>query len=77
MTGVQTCALPISPFDYLLLAGSFGLFFIQFLMFVRVAPAVAIAEVKQTLLHKPHGHHQQQGHHQPHAHAGSTEAAHV
>lgn len=54
-----------SPFDYLLLAGSFGLFFIQFLMFVRVAPAVAIAEVKQTLLHKPH------------SHVASTEAAHV
>jgi len=44
-----------SPFDYLLLAGSFGLFFVQFLGFIRVAPIVAIAEVKQTLLHRPHG----------------------
>ena len=43
-----------SPFDYLLLAGSFGLFFFQFLAFIRLAPVVAIAEVKQTLLHKNH-----------------------
>ena len=46
-----------SPFDYLLLAGSFGLFFIQFLGFIRVAPIVAIAEVKQTHLHQPHAPH--------------------
>jgi molybdopterin-containing oxidoreductase family membrane subunit len=43
-------------FDYLLMAGSFGLFFTQFLGFIRVAPIVAIAEVKQTLLHKPDHH---------------------
>ena len=43
-------------FDYLLLAGSFGMFFTQFLVFIRVAPIVAIAEVKQTLLHKPTHH---------------------
>ncbi len=43
-------------FDYLLLAGSFGMFFFQFLLFIRVAPIVAIAEVKQTLLHKTNHH---------------------
>ena len=46
----------LTGFDYLLLAGSFGLFFTQFLVFIRVAPIVAIAEVKQTLLHKPTHH---------------------
>ena len=45
-----------SPFDYLLLAGSFGLFFVQFLGFIRVAPVVAIAEVKQTLLRQESHH---------------------
>ena len=42
-----------SPFDYLLLIGSFGMFFTQFLLFTRVAPVVSIAEVKATLLHRP------------------------
>jgi Ni/Fe-hydrogenase subunit HybB-like protein len=36
--------------DYLLLAGSFGLFFTQFLAFARVAPVVAIAEIKTVLI---------------------------
>jgi Ni/Fe-hydrogenase subunit HybB-like protein len=39
--------------DYILLAGSFGMFFTQYLVFARVAPVVSIAEVKATLLHKP------------------------
>ncbi len=43
-----------TPFDYLLLAGSFGLFFVQFLGFIRVAPIVSIAEVKATLLKPKH-----------------------
>ena len=33
-------------FDYLTLAGSFGLFFTLFLLFCRYLPMVAMAEVK-------------------------------
>jgi molybdopterin-containing oxidoreductase family membrane subunit len=40
--------------DYIILAGSFGMFLTQFLLFVRAAPVVSIAEVKVTLLAKPH-----------------------
>jgi Ni/Fe-hydrogenase subunit HybB-like protein len=39
-----------TAFDYMILAGSFGMFFTQILLFVRVAPVVSIAEVKATLL---------------------------
>lgn len=38
--------------DYMLLAGSFGLFFTQFLLFCRLIPMVSIAEVKATLLNR-------------------------
>jgi Ni/Fe-hydrogenase subunit HybB-like protein len=43
-----------TAFDYMILAGSFGMFFTQFLLFVRVAPVVSIAEVKATLLGGSH-----------------------
>jgi molybdopterin-containing oxidoreductase family membrane subunit len=36
----------LAPFDYVILLGSFGLFFTLFLLFVRVLPVVAISEVK-------------------------------
>ena len=39
-----------TTFDYMILAGSFGMFFTQFLVFARIAPMVSIAEVKATLL---------------------------
>jgi molybdopterin-containing oxidoreductase family membrane subunit len=35
-----------TTFDYLTLAGSFGLFFTLFLLFCRYLPMVAMAEVK-------------------------------
>jgi molybdopterin-containing oxidoreductase family membrane subunit len=35
-----------TPFDYLTLAGSFGLFFTLFLLFCRYLPMVAMSEVK-------------------------------
>lgn len=45
-------------FDYMVLAGSFGMFFTQYLLFTRIAPMVSIAEVKSTLLsgHKEGAH---------------------
>jgi molybdopterin-containing oxidoreductase family membrane subunit len=36
----------LTRWDYAILAGSFGLFFTLFLLFVRVLPVVAISEVK-------------------------------
>jgi molybdopterin-containing oxidoreductase family membrane subunit len=40
-----------------ILAGSFGLFFTLFLLFVRAAPVVALHEVKHTLaLHREGAH---------------------
>lgn len=47
-----------TQFDYMILVGSFGMFFTQFLIFVRVAPVVSIAEVKATMLsgHKETAH---------------------
>ncbi len=46
-----------TAWDYMLLAGSFGLFFTQFLAFSRVAPVVAIAEIKTVMIpSKGHGH---------------------
>ncbi len=41
-----------TPWDYLLLAGSFGMFFSQFLIFARIAPVVSIAEIKTVLLRR-------------------------
>jgi len=40
-----------------ILLGSFGLFFTCFLLFLRVAPAVAFHEVKHTLAQQRHEHH--------------------
>jgi molybdopterin-containing oxidoreductase family membrane subunit len=42
-----------SPIDFVMLIGSFGLFFTLFLLFCRYLPVVAMAEVKTVL---PHGH---------------------
>jgi molybdopterin-containing oxidoreductase family membrane subunit len=39
-----------TAFDWMLMVGSFGMFFTQFLVFARLAPVVSIAEVKATLL---------------------------
>ncbi len=41
-------------FDWMILAGSFGLFFTMILVFVRVAPVVSIAELKALLLRRSH-----------------------
>jgi Ni/Fe-hydrogenase subunit HybB-like protein len=48
----------ITPFDWGLIIGSFGLFFTLFLIFIRVLPVIAMAEVK-TVLHvgRDGGHH--------------------
>jgi hypothetical protein len=48
-------------YDIGLFIGSFGLFFVMFLLFLRFVPAVAIAEVKLTL---------------PEAHAGGDGGSH-
>lgn len=48
-----------TKWDVMLYAGTFGLFFTLFLLFVRFLPAIAIAEVREIV------HHEQQ-----HAHAG-------
>jgi len=42
-----------SSWDWLILSGSFGMFFTMFLGFIRVAPIIAIAELKQTLFTPP------------------------
>ena len=42
--------------DILTLVGSFGLFFFLFLLFVRFAPMMAMAEVKTVLAEEKHGH---------------------
>ncbi len=39
-----------TAFDYMVLAGSFGMFFTQVLVLARLVPMVSIAEVKATLL---------------------------
>jgi len=39
-----------TSWDYIILAGSFGIFLTQFLLFCKVAPVVSIAEVKAHLL---------------------------
>ncbi len=43
-----------SDWDWLLLAGSFGMFFTAFLGFIRFAPVIAIAELKSILLQPQH-----------------------
>ena len=36
----------LTAWDWMILIGSFGLFFTLFLLFVRILPAVAISEIK-------------------------------
>lgn len=49
---------PWTLFDTLILAGSFGMFFTLFLLYLRVIPAISIAEVKPVLhVGKDGGHH--------------------
>lgn len=44
-------------FDYLMLIGTFGIFFTLFLLFCRILPIIAIAEVKTVAPQKDGGHH--------------------
>lgn len=46
-----------TKFDFLLLLGSFGLFFTLFLLFCRMLPVIATAEVKSVMPTKDGGHH--------------------
>jgi molybdopterin-containing oxidoreductase family membrane subunit len=48
-----------TSWDWFILAGSFGMFFTMFLGFIRVAPIIAIAELKSVLLppHRTHASH--------------------
>jgi molybdopterin-containing oxidoreductase family membrane subunit len=56
-------AYGFTAWDYIILSGSFGLFFTQFLLFCRVAPVVSIAEIKATLLRRGrHGSAQEASH---------------
>ena len=58
-----------TPFDIMLLVGSFGLFFTLFLLFLRWLPVVAIAEVKAGM---PQAH---AGRHHDEEHGHETEGA--
>ena len=49
--------------DYGLLIGSFGLFFTLTFLFVRVLPAISIAELKAVTKHSQPGHHHSEGAH--------------
>lgn len=44
-------------FDYAMLIGSFGIFFTLFLLFCRILPTIAVAEVKAIMPTKDGGHH--------------------
>ena len=59
----------MTPYDWLITIGGFGLFFTLFLQFVRVAPTIAIAEIKTTL-ENPTGFHDKHGHAHGGSHAG-------
>jgi Ni/Fe-hydrogenase subunit HybB-like protein len=69
------------PVDYMILAGTIGLFFTMFLMFIRVLPCISIAEMRELILHR--GHHagvaehelDDTGDHAPHEPLG-TQAGH-
>ncbi|MEM8712810.1 MAG: hypothetical protein AAGG01_17805, partial [Planctomycetota bacterium] len=54
--------------DMLMFAGSFGLFFTLFLLFLRFLPTVAIAEVK-SIMPQAHAH---GDHDEAHGHAGDA-----
>jgi Ni/Fe-hydrogenase subunit HybB-like protein len=61
-----------TPFDIMLLVGSFGLFFTLFLLFLRWLPVVAIAEVKAGMPQAHAGHH----HSEEHGHEAEGAASH-
>ncbi|TGJ99055.1 hydrogenase [Leptospira langatensis] len=44
-------------YDFMMLLGTFGIFFTLFLLFCRLLPVIAIAEVKTVMPHKDGGHH--------------------
>lgn len=44
-------------FDFMMLIGSFGIFFTMFLLFCRVLPVIAVAEIKAIMPSKEGGHH--------------------
>jgi molybdopterin-containing oxidoreductase family membrane subunit len=58
--------------DIGMLAGSFGLFFALFLLFLKVGPTVAVAEVK-AVMPQAHPHHHGEEDETGHAHGGSDE----
>jgi molybdopterin-containing oxidoreductase family membrane subunit len=55
-------------FDIMITIGSFGLFFTLFLVFTRVFPTLAIAELKATLPAPSNGSRLGHGHHDDHGH---------
>lgn len=63
----------MTPYDYAITAGGFGLFFTLFLLFCRTFPTIAIGEMKTTLPNPSgthghghgHGSHDSKGHHAP------------
>ncbi len=57
--------------DIMMFAGSFGLFFTMFLLFLRFLPTVAIAEVK-TVMPQAHAHPHGNGHGDAHGSHGHT-----
>lgn len=62
-------------FDIMITIGSFGLFFTLFLVFTRVFPTLAIAELKATLPAPSNGSRLGHGHHDDHGH-GAPAAGH-
>ncbi len=44
-------------YDFMMLIGTFGIFFTLFLLFCRIMPVIAVAEVKTVMPHKNGGHH--------------------
>ncbi len=44
-------------YDFMMLLGTFGIFFTLFLLFCRLLPVIAIAEIKTVMPHKDGGHH--------------------
>jgi molybdopterin-containing oxidoreductase family membrane subunit len=44
-------------FDYAMLVGTFGIFFTLFLLWCRIMPVIAVAEVKTVMPAQPGGHH--------------------
>lgn len=44
-------------YDFMMLIGTFGIFFTLFLLFCRIMPVIAVAEVKTVMPHKDGGHH--------------------